>query len=81
MKSNQYYQNLGCKKTQTTHRFSTIPPDHAHAQEIAKVKKKGGIMMQAKVKGKNSIVDLTKDSEALKWKISVPEKAATLILN
>lgn len=35
----------------------------------------------AKVKGKNSIVDLTKDSEALKWKISVPEKAATLILN
>lgn len=54
MKSNQYYQNLGCKKTQTTHRFSTIPPDHAHAQEIAKVKKKGGIMMQ-KSKGKTAL--------------------------
>ena len=54
-----------CRAVQkTNHRFSTMPLDHTHEQEIEKVKGKGGI------------IGLTEDQKALKkWIISAPEKA------
>jgi hypothetical protein len=51
----------------TKHRFSTIPLDHAHEQENAKVKGKGGI------------IGLTENPSALKrWIIAGPEQARLL---